>query len=133
MSLPNLFNALIGWEQPISLVKTIYTEISFGQHGEEEQETPFMAVVQPLKPFAISLKPVELRAFEWIMVHIRDNLPVILNNGDKILWSGKYFKIMQINNYSNFTLKTQETPIVNTQSYGYIEYHACEININEII
>lgn len=133
MTLPNLHNALIGWEQDIILVKTTFNEVDIGQIEEIEEMTPFKGVVQPLKPYSISLKPIELRAFEWIMIHVGDNIPVILKNGDKIKWGAKYYKIMEVLNWSNFTLQTQQSPIINPQSYGYIEYHACEVNINENI
>lgn len=133
MTLPNVYGALKKWEQPISLIKVITQEIDIGQYGTTTEEIPFMAVVQPLGPYAISLKPDDQRAFEWILLHVGTDLPVILKNGDRILWNGKYFKISQLENWNNSFIQTNQPTSYNVQTYGFIEYHACEINVNNQI
>ena len=130
MALPNVYNALKGWEQDVVLIKTTTIEIDIGQYQTVTEENPFKAVVQPLSGYTIALKPQEQRAFEWIQLHVRNDAPIILNVGDRVFWLGKYYKILNEYNYSNAFVQPNQQTYNSLTTYGIMEYHACEINVN---
>lgn len=70
----------------------------------------FKGTIQPLSPKLIALKPEGQRAWEWLQIHCFSG-PLNLRNNDQIIYNGKDYKIMGINDYS-----------LN----GFIEYHAIE-------
>lgn len=130
MSLPSVYNALKKWEQDLILIKTEQVETSLGIYETISHKMPFTGVVQPLKASIINTKPVEQRCFEWIQIHAREDMPVILQNGDRVLWQNKNYKVSGVLNYSNASMQVNQNAYLSGKGYGYMEYHACEINID---
>lgn len=133
MSLPNLSNALKNWKQDIVLIEVSKTQNENLTNTITTKETPFKAVVQPLSAFDINFQPAEMRGLEWIMVHIEANSPVILKLNDRIRWGFKEFSVKKVKNYTNSFLQTNKSVYRSQQTYGYIEYHACEMNVKNNI
>jgi hypothetical protein len=103
--MPQLSNALNGWESKISLIKITQTIVD---HQAVNLETTvfFQGVVQPLSPKELVVKPISERSWEWLQIHTKTNLA--LSTNDRIKYNNKNYKVMLQNDY---------TP------YGYIEYH----------
>lgn len=105
MSIPHIQFALNCWESPITLVKVTQSQVDYETVNTEEEIT-FKGVVQPLTAEALQIKPLEMRSWEWLMIHTRTSAEISTN--DLIRYNGKDYKVMFEKDYS-----------LN----GYFEYH----------
>ncbi len=113
--LPNIANTLLSWEVSCilrkitqQLVTTTNLDGSFTEDNTYiNTDYNILAVIQPLKPTELQIKPAEQRAWDWYQVHVRANLQAGDVN-DRMIYNGIIYKIMLQNNYL---------------PYGYIEYH----------
>ena len=110
--LPNLGGALGAWSQPLQFLLVVKTTID-GLMQEEYTTTQTVGVVMPLKPQALSLKPIGER--EWIWRKMFCDPSTSLTPGDEIIFGtdedGQRFRIMAKADFSE---------------YGYIEYEMCQ-------
>jgi hypothetical protein len=111
-ALPNANNAITGWEVAIKLIK-ITTSNNGGKIKQNITTIPTIAIVQPLSPQELEIKPEGERSFEWLQVHIRiENFTLNITTGDKIEWQGKKYTIMNDLGY---------------ELYGHKQFHVCNL------
>lgn len=103
--IPQIEVAFDGWETPITLIKVTQSIVDY-QNVETEEAFTFKGVIQPLGPKELVIKPIGERSWEWLQIHTR--IEIGLDNGDKIRYNGKKYKVMLQNNY-----------VLN----NYFEYH----------
>ena len=106
--MPQVSDALNGWENRITLVVRKQTVNEYGRVTTDPQPVTFKGVIQPLNPQQIMLKPEGQRAWQWLQIHAVSGT-LNLNVNDQIVFNNVVYKVM---NVSNFDLN------------GYIEYHA---------
>ena len=106
MSLPKIQFALNCWESPIDMIKITQSNVD-GDLVNTEEVISFRGVIQPLTGEALRIKPLEMRSWEWLMVHTRINIE--LQTNDLIEYEGKQYKVMfekdySLNNYFEYHL-----------------------------
>lgn len=121
--MPQMGPAFSGWGSTITLYKRTqsvldglvnYGDPSQWDQPEQQFDVPgesfdkpippitqivFSGVVQPLNPKLIALKPEGQRAWEWLQIHCFSG-QLNLDTNDVIIYNGKNFKIMAVNDYS---------------------------------
>lgn len=107
--LPQMQDAFANWESGLELTK-VTQRIENGLVYDRKEKFKFRGVVQPLSDKIINVKPENLRAFEWKLIHAETGA-LNLNNNDLIEIKGKRFKVFGLRDYSDM---------------GYMEYHAVE-------
>lgn len=90
--------AFSGWTMPITLV-VIKQRIIEGFNKDVGSNKTFNGTIQPLSPKQLILKPEGERAWEWIMIHCETG-ELLLDDGDRIVYNGKTYKVMGNNDYS---------------------------------
>jgi hypothetical protein len=105
MPIPKIQFALNCWESPIDMIKISQSNVD-GDIINIETVISFKGVIQPLTGEALRIKPLEMRSWEWLMIHTRTGVEIFTN--DLIEYEGKKYKVMEEKNYS-----------LN----GYYEYH----------
>jgi hypothetical protein len=105
MSIPKIQFALNFWEEPINMIKITQTKVDF-EIVDSEVSITFKGVVQPLNAEALKIGPLEMRSWEWLMIHTRTS--VELSTNDLVQLDGKKYKVMFDKNYKR---------------NGYYEYH----------
>lgn len=108
MSLPKIQFALNCWEEQITMIKVSQSIVDY-KTVNTEVTINFKGVVQPLTAEALRIKPLEMRSWEWLMIHTR--IGVELSTNDLVRFDGKEYKVMFDKNY---------------ERYGYFEYHLVE-------
>lgn len=95
-NLPDLSGVVFSWAVPLSFSKVTQTVILTGDNRGEILETSklykFEGVWQPLSPKTINLKPVEVRAFSWFLLHCP--ISIDFNINDIVRFEGKNYKVM---------------------------------------
>lgn len=104
--LPNLTNALRGWEVPI-IADYIKQEEINGDIVNISEQKRIRGVLQPLKAQEVNLKPEGQRAWSWYELHISPEFKE-LQVEQYVHINGNKYKIMAVKNYD---------------MYGYLEYH----------
>lgn len=105
--LPQMGEVLGCWSVEIYLITRLQNINSDGFQVNTVNKTPIQAVVQPLKPQTLVLKPEILRGKSWLQIHIAINeLPLELKDAIE---------------YESVTYKVND--IINHKASGYIEYH----------
>ncbi len=104
--IPKIQFALNGWESPITLIKITQAKVDFEVVNTQEQIS-FQGVIQPLNAEALKIGPLEMRSWEWLMIHTRINIE--LQTNDLIEYEGKQYKVMfekdySLNNYYEYHL-----------------------------
>jgi len=95
--IPKIQFALNGWESPITLIKITQAKVDFEVVNTQEQIS-FQGVIQPLNAEALKIGPLEMRSWEWLMIHTRINIE--LQTNDLIEYNGNQYKVMFEKNYS---------------------------------
>ena len=106
--MPQIASAFNGWQQSITIEKITSSIVDF-KRVEAATVIEFKGPVQPLKTQDLAIKPIETRAWQWLMIHTKDNIE--LKVGDKITYDSLKYKVMNKNNY---------------KLNGYFEYHIVE-------
>jgi hypothetical protein len=106
--MPQMQDALNGWEEKITLVKLVNTNDDDGILVTIEIPLTFMGTIQPLKPTELQVSSSGQRKFEWWQVHTRFKLHDVVNPSERVRFKGKVYKVMLQNDYNR---------------NGYIEYH----------
>lgn len=109
--MPQMGDALQGWLTTIQLVNITQSIVNDGEVSEKASQISFEAVVQPLSPRTIALKPEGQRDWKWLQLHLPVNAPFKLKENDRIMYNCCIYKIMADRDYS---------------AEGYIEYHAVQ-------
>jgi hypothetical protein len=97
MPIPKIQTALNGWESPITLIKVTQSVVDYVT-VETKENISFQGVIQPLTAEALQIKPLEMRSWEWLMIHTRINIE--LQTNDLIEYEGKQYKVMFAKDYS---------------------------------
>jgi len=71
-ALPNLFNAVLAWAQPLNFVLVSKTVQDF-QVSEEQISYCVMGTKQPLSPQRLAIKPEGQRDWKWYQLHLPPN------------------------------------------------------------
>ena len=95
--IPKIQFVLNGWESPITLIKITQAKVDFEVVNTQEQIS-FQGAIQPLNAEALKIGPLEMRSWEWLMIHTRINIE--LQTNDLIEYEGKQYKLMFEKNYS---------------------------------
>lgn len=108
-NMPDVSDALMGWLQPLTaqrmqkqVVNHVVTEIPLC--------ISIRAVVQPLSPTQLLMKPEGQRTWVWKMLHCPNDNPV-LQPDDRIIIAGVKFRVMGIYPY---------------ELDGYRQYDCCQ-------
>lgn len=96
--MPQVDDALNGWETTITLVKVIQNVVE-GDLVTEETNITFQGVIQPLRTEQLMAKPENMRSWEWLWIHAKAS-SLNLKTADKIRWNNKLFKVMGVKDYS---------------------------------
>ena len=104
---PQLTRAFAGWKQKITLAVRRESVVD-GLLVTKDDRIEFRGMIQPLSLRQLALKPEGQRSFTWLQIHALAS-SLNLRPSDRILYNGKFYKVMAQNDYS-----------LN----GYIEYHA---------
>ena len=96
--MPQMQNALSGWEVPLTLTKMIQS-VNNGFVSFTEQTFNFMGVWQPLKDEQLQFLPENQRSWEWIWIHAKAS-EVNLQTADKVIFNDKRYKVMAVKDYS---------------------------------
>ena len=94
------------WESPIELIKISQSIVDY-ETVETRESINFKGVIQPLTAEALRIKPLEMRSWEWLMIHTRTSQEIFTN--DLIEYKGKEYKVMfekdySLNNYYEYHL-----------------------------
>ena len=109
MPLPDVSYVLIDWEVPI--IATYRTQtLENGRPVWTDNDVDIMAVMQPLKPEELELKPEGERAWTWLMCHVRNDFKPFYT-GQTIVYDNVKYKVKQLLPY---------------QHYGYRVYHVAQ-------
>jgi len=106
--MPQMQDALNGWEEKIVLVKFTTVVNSDGIAETASIPLSFMGTIQPLKPTELQVSSSGQRKFEWWMIHTRFKLHDVVTPSERIRFKGKDYKVMLQNDYNR---------------NGYQEYH----------
>lgn len=109
--MPQMGAAFGGWTNKITLRRIAQAVDNDGFVQETSTDFSFEGTIQPLSPKQIALKPEGQRAWQWLQIHCMRGGADTLEPNDKIIYSGKTFKVMGQNDYS-----------LN----NFIEYHLVE-------
>ena len=106
MSIPKIQFALNCWESPITMIKVTQSIVDMETVTSQEQIS-FKGVIQPLTGEALQIKPLEMRSWEWLMIHTRTSVEI--ETDDLIEYKGKQYKVMvekdySLNNYFEYHL-----------------------------
>lgn len=105
MSMPRMAPAFGGWQRKITLQRRIQS-VCDGLVETKNVPFTFRGTIQPLSPKQVELKPEGQRQWEWLQIHCQSFNK--LDGTDQIIYNGKIFKVMGVNDYNQ---------------NGYIEYH----------
>lgn len=105
--LPNVSDALRGWEQPLNIFKIKKTSENF-EVKEEKINLKGMGVWQPMSFRNKSILPEGQRAWSWFTVHSHSDLNLDID--DIIERYGVKYRLMNKGSYPE---------------YGYFEYNVC--------
>ncbi len=109
--MPQMQDALNGWEEKIVLIKLSTTIDDDGLAVTTETPFSFMGTIQPLKPINLQVTSSGQRKFEWWQVHTRFKIHDVVSPSERIRFNGKNYKVMLQNDYNR---------------NGYLEYHLIE-------
>ncbi len=109
--MPQMQDALNGWEEKIILVKLSSLIDDEGLAVTIETPFSFMGTIQPLKPTELQVSSSGQRKFEWWQIHTRFKIHDVVSPSERIRFKGKAYKVMLQNDYSR---------------NGYLEYHLIE-------
>jgi hypothetical protein len=103
--MPQMRAAFSGWMQPVKL-RRVTQSVCDGLVTDNIQDIIFRGTIQPLSPKQIALKPDGQRAWEWLQIHCLESI-ADLNINDRIVFNGKFYKIMgqfgySLNNYIEY-------------------------------
>lgn len=96
--IPRIQFALKGWQSQITLKKIQQAIVGGYLQNTTTSIISFKGVLQPLKPQALMLKPLETRAWKWYTIHTSENVSLAIN--DLVDYGGKEFKVMEKIDYS---------------------------------
>lgn len=103
--IPNVFEGLSEWLQPMTFVIVMKTTVNF-ELVEASQNYNFRGVWQPMTQQKLSIKPIGQRAWPWFTVHSPTRLPLKVD--DVINYNGTQFRVMEKWDWTG---------------YGFYEYH----------
>lgn len=109
--MPQMQDALNGWEERITLLKLITVINDDGIAETTSIPFSFMGTIQPLKPTELQVTSSGQRKFEWWQIHTRFKIHDVVSPSERIKFKEKDYKVMLQNDYSR---------------NGYIEYHLIE-------
>jgi len=106
MPIPKIQNAFNGWESPITMIKVTQSIVDMETITVKENLS-FQGVIQPLNAEALKIGTLEMRSWEWLMIHTKVNVEIQTN--DLIEYEGKQYKVMfekdySLNNYYEYHL-----------------------------
>lgn len=104
--LPNLSEALSGLSQTMNIFKVKKTMEVTGEIFETLSAINFEGIIQPMKAFAISLKPEGQRSWRWYTMHSPIGLPLVLD--DVLYYADTKYRVAEVLEFNQ---------------YGYFEYH----------
>jgi hypothetical protein len=106
--MPQVDDALLGWENLISLVRIVSNVDVYGAVTSTKTTVSFRGVIQPLSVDALLLKPESQRGYAWLQIHTPKNTTVPLAVGDEIEIDSIIYRVSAKLDYSR---------------NGFIEYH----------
>lgn len=109
--MPQMEDALNGWEEKITLLKLSTTIDDDGLAVITSLPFSFMGTIQPLKPTNLEVTSSGQRKFEWWMIHTKFVLHDVITPSERIRFKEKDYKVMLKNDYNR---------------NGYLEYHLIE-------
>ena len=109
--MPQMQDALNGWEEKIVLLKLTTTINDSGIAATTSIPFSFMGTIQPLKPTELQVSSSGQRKFEWWQIHTRFKIHDVVSPSERVSFKGKDYKVMLQNDYNR---------------NGYIEYHLIE-------
>ncbi len=105
-SLPDMSDAIRSWMRPVTLTVVTKTMQNF-QLVETKREVAATAVLQPLDPHKLEMKPEGQRAWDWHQIHALPDLELSVD--DIVNFQSTDYRILAKLPYA---------------AYGYVEYHA---------
>ena len=96
--MPQITDALTGWNQMINLIKITQTVGSDGQVINIEMSVSFQGIIQPSEPAKLIVGQRGERV--WVKYMIHTTSQVSLNDNDLITYNCKNYKVMGKNDYS---------------------------------
>lgn len=109
-SLPNVNNALAGWQQPMQFIVVTKSVVNF-KNVETSVITNFQGVIVPFTAQQLLIKPEGQRGPKWQMLYADPSLDLKLD--DQVLYQGRTFRVKGLSDYSQ---------------YGYLQYELQEDN-----
>lgn len=103
---PQMSAAFNGWRKPVTFTKITETVVE-GDVELTETSIQMDAVIQPLDPEEVELKPEGQRAWQWLQIHGITSCNDLSIN-DRIVYNSIEYKVMAVKDYS-----------LN----NYVEYH----------
>lgn len=95
--MPQINNALNGWEVPLTLVKVIQNVVE-GDLVTTELKINFKGVWQPLSAEQLNLLPEGQRSWENVWIHAKSS-QLNLETADKVIFKNRRYKITQKKDY----------------------------------
>lgn len=109
--MPQMQDALNGWQEKIILLKVSSTIDDDGLAVITKTPLSFLGTIQPLKPTQLQIDESGQRKYEWWQIHTKFKLHLTVGAKDQIQFKGKLYKIMLNSDYSR---------------NGFLEYHLIE-------
>ena len=104
--LPNVSNVVRSYLQDVILQKRKITNIDYNNTITIDFEVVARAVVQPLTPQKLDIKPDGQRSYEWQQMHVPEEyLNNSVSTGDYISYEGKQYTIMNDLGYNHYGCK----------------------------
>lgn len=108
VGMPQLHDALFGWQSRVTLNQITTTIDAFGRPAQKKSAITFQGVIQPLSAEELMLKPEAQRGYEWLQIHVPRGVKEPLTVGDLIEVDSVEYRVNALLNYKR---------------NGYIEYH----------
>lgn len=106
--LPQIQVAFSNWQTSITYIDETRRITDF-ESNPIQTSFQIMATVQPLSPYALSVKPEEQRAFQWLQIHANPDSRFKI--GDYVLYNNRRYRIMTIRDHT---------------ASNYVEMHAAD-------
>ena len=96
-NMPDVSDAILGWLRPLT-AQRMQKQIFDHEVQEIAVTINIRAVVQPLSPTQVMLKPEGQRTWVWKMLHVPNDNPFLLPD-DRVIVDGVKFRVMGIYPY----------------------------------
>ena len=109
--MPQMQDALNGWQEKITLIKLSQTINDEGIATFTKAPLTFVGTIQPLVATSLKIKSYGQRKFPQWQIHTKFKLHLVIGAGDRVSFKGQNYKVLADKDYSR---------------NGYLEYHLIE-------